>query len=441
MTCDEAGPDVVALAFGALSAGEAANVEAHLASCEPCRAELAASKRLVCATRDAPAAEPPAGGLDRLLVAFRAERDAGAVRAVTDVPPPAAMRRSRRARILSFAIPLAAAASILVAVVLRSQAHEARVLAGSGFFIAAGAAPDAGLALRDGSAEFEFAEGDEIASGAGKLSVRIDLEPGTGATAPDRPPPGRVELTLQPGARIVRRSSADLDLVAGAVVVVAGPLAEPLTIHAGTGYATVKGTRFTAWTTESRLVVAVAEGTVDLGRDDGPSESLTAGEEGLVDAQRLLERSADGHRPGEGFLTPRAHVRVEAAPEQRPGDPVHETLHVWLDVGDGGPVSILPFDDSEPRFLLRLKGDDGRVREVKLQRAMLEAAAPAVTARTWRLDTGRAYDLAVEPKALGLTPGRYEASLRYMSYRARSDGAEWLGVVESDPVTFEVPAR
>lgn len=437
MTCDELGPEVVALACDALAAEDAAKVEAHLAGCAPCRAELAAARRLVGASREAPSAAMSAGGLERLLVAFRKERDAAATPAHADVPPPAAMR-SPRSRILTIGIPLAAAATILVAVALRSHAHEARVLAGSGWFLAAGASPEAGLVLGSDSTAFEFAEGDEISSGAGKLSVRIELEPGP-AAAPraDAPPPGRVELTLLPGARIVRRTSADLDLLAGAVDVVAGPLAEPLTLHAGPGYATVRGTRFTAWTSEKRLVVAVAEGKVDLGRENGPSKPLTAGEEGLVDSQRLLERRADGHRAGEGFLTPRARLSVEAVP----GTPARQTIRVRLDAGDGGPVSILPFDDSEPRFLLRLKGDDGREHEVKLQRTMLEVAPPAATARTWRLDAEHAYELTVEPKALGLAPGRYEASLRYMSYRARSDGAEWLGVVESDPVTFEVPAR
>ena len=39
---------------------------------------------------------------------------------------------------------------------------------------------------------------------------------------------------------------------------------------------------------------------------------------------------------------------------------------------------------------------------------------------------------------LDLEPGTWEARLRYMSYRAQSAGAMWLGVVESPPIRFEV---
>jgi hypothetical protein len=429
MTCEQFGPEVVALAFGALSADEAAKVEAHLAACAPCRAELDATKRLALASREAPQAGPSAESLERLISAFRAERDAGGARAPADVPQPAAMP-SRRARILSIGLPLAAAAAVVAAVMLRSHDRSAQVLAGSGWVLAAGTTPDAGTKLGKGVSEFEFAEGDEISSGEEHFSVRIDVAPGAaggGSVAADRPPPGRVEMTLRPGARIVRRSESDLELVAGTVDVAAGPLAAPLTIRAAPGYATIRGTRLTATTTEHRLVVSVFEGAVELGRDGGPAETLEAGKEGLVDAGRLIEHAAGGA----GFLTPRVSLAVDSG----------RLLRIRLEAGDGGPVSILPFDDSAPRFLLRLKGDDGREREVKLQGSMLSGAPPETAGRTWRLDGGRSYELAVDPSALGVAPGRYEARLRYMSYRARSDGAEWLGIVESGAVRFEVLPR
>jgi ferric-dicitrate binding protein FerR (iron transport regulator) len=437
MTCEQLGPDVVALALGALDADQAARIEAHLKTCAPCRAERDAATSLVAASRAAPAASPSPESLDRLLVAFRAERGVAAppAPAHAEVPPPTAMPR-RRSRVLTIALPLAAAACVVVAVLLRAPDDRAQVFAGKGHFVASGSPPDAGLVLGGGSGEFAFAAGDEISSGTGPLSVRIELDPGARAAAASATAPGRVEITLQPGARVVRRGTSDLDLVAGTIEVAAGSLAKPLTILAGRAYAAVKGTRFVVSTTEKRLVVTVTEGTVVLGRDGAASETLTAGEEGLVDSERLLERRTDGRRPGEGFLTPRATLAAETS-----GAPEKPSLRVKLEAGDGGAVSILPFEDSEPRFLLRLKGDDGREREVKLQRAMLAASPPAVAGRTWRLDASAAYELTVEPAALGVAPGRYEAIVRYMSYRARSDGAEWLGVVESAPVSFEVPVR
>jgi hypothetical protein len=420
MICAELGPDLVALALGQIGPAEAAEAEAHLAACAACSAELAATRRVLTGSRAVRAPEPSADAEERLLAAVRAERG---------TPAPSLAGR-RRSRLLALLIPVAAAAAVVVAIVTADGVEPARVIDGEGLLHQADAeTAEPGKAIRG---DFAFASGDEIEAGRAPFTARLDLAPGT--ARPDGPPPGRLELRLAPGARVARLPSGDVRLVAGAIEVSAGPLAAPFSVHAPPGRATIRGTRFTAATAEGRLVVVVAEGSVELGREDGPSETFGPGEEGLVDAERLLRRAADGRRGGDGFLTPR--VTLTAAPRGRP-----PALRASMRPGACGAVTILPFDDSEPRFLLRLTGSDGQVRDVKIQRGMLASDPPGAGARTWRLTEAAPYEIEIDASTLGLAPGRYEAGLRYIAYRARSDGAEWLGVAESDTVPFEVPPK
>jgi ferric-dicitrate binding protein FerR (iron transport regulator) len=420
MTCAELGEDLVALALGQLAPAEATQAGTHLAGCAACRAELAAARRVFDRARAAPLPEPSAGAEERLLAAFRADRAAPA-------PPTPARRPSR---ILLMFVPLAAAAAVLVAILATDGVRPARVVDGEGLLHPAASAQSAPGEVIRGS--FAFEAGDEIEAGRTPFTARLSLAPG--AAPAGALPAGSLELRLAPGARIARLPSGDVRLVAGTVDVAAGPLAAPFSVHAPPGRATIRGTRFTAATAEGRLVVVVAEGSVELSREAGPTEELGAGEEGLVDAERLLRRAADGRRGGDGFLTPR--VTLAAGAGGRP-----QVLAVSMRPGACGAVTILPFDDSEPRFLLRLTGDDGQVRDVKIQRGMLAGEPPGDGARTWRLTEASPYEIAIDASTLGLAPGRYEAGLRYIAYRARSDGAEWLGVAESDSVPFEVPPK
>lgn len=66
MTCDALGPDLLALALGQLAPAEAAEVEAHLAACGPCRAELDGIRRAIGATAAA-RAQDDAGTAPRAL--------------------------------------------------------------------------------------------------------------------------------------------------------------------------------------------------------------------------------------------------------------------------------------------------------------------------------------------------------------------------------------
>jgi hypothetical protein len=181
------------------------------------------------------------------------------------------------------------------------------------------------------------------------------------------------------------------------------------------------------------MVVVVREGVVELGRTNGPSETLGAGEQGLVDPERLLRRPADAGERGDAFLAPRVSFARGPAPLE---------FGATLTAGEGGPVSIVAFDEAYPTFVLRIHADGETAREIKLQRSMLVGPVPATGGNgAWRLSAEAPYRLTLSLAGIGLAPGRYRAGIRYMSYRRHGDGAEWLGVAESAPVEFEVPAK
>jgi anti-sigma-K factor RskA len=98
--------------LGALPADELAGYEAHLASCEACRAEVESLKVAVDALpMSAPTVAPPAALKDRLMVEVRREAELlAAAGPAADRPAPAAQPEPRRRRWqFSLRAPLAAA--------------------------------------------------------------------------------------------------------------------------------------------------------------------------------------------------------------------------------------------------------------------------------------------------------------------------------------------
>ena len=439
MNCADHGEDLVALALGQGGPAEASEIERHLESCAACRDELAATRRLIVVARGEAAPEPSADGERRLLAALRAERASPA--AGVPEPPPASLHAGRRrlARIVAIALPLAAAAAVMIAVLSTEEdSMDANVLRGTGSYRGALRQDAASIELAPG--DFTFGRDDAVHAGETELAVALTLRRGSAAPRAGQPAAGRVEVTLAPGARLLRRGPAELELAEGSAEIAAGPLASELTLRHGDLVAAVRGTRFLAVTAGSRMAVVVHEGTVEFGRRGAASGNLllAAGHQGFADAERLLERPVEGPpagaRPGDAFLTPRIQVALKpAGPASRP-----PLLDVLMTVGDGGPVSIAAFDDAEARFLLRLTGPDGREREIKLQRSMLALPAPPAAGRTFRLTPETPYRLVFTLEGIGLPPGRHVCRVRSISYRPRGGGDDWLGVAESEPVEFEV---
>jgi anti-sigma-K factor RskA len=102
--------DLAVYAVDALEPNERATVEAHLAGCASCRAELA--EHLDTLARLTEAFAPPAGGLEQLLAGLDAPRHMARPTAITAVPS-ARERRRRWMRVAGVAAAAAAVAAVV----------------------------------------------------------------------------------------------------------------------------------------------------------------------------------------------------------------------------------------------------------------------------------------------------------------------------------------
>ena len=201
--------------------------------------------------------------------------------------------------------------------------------------------------------------------------------------------------------------------------------------------ATVTGTRFELTRVDPRLFVIVEKGSLTLRSESGETREIAAGEQGMADRERVRKAPLDGRGNGDAFLTP---IATLAGPADAIAPDGAVDLVATLTAGEGGPVTILRFDPSEPRFFIRLKGPGEHSLTVKVQESMLSAPPPDAgsDARSVRLDAENPYVLQLRLDGLGLEPGRWEARLRYVSYKTSAPDSEWLGAIESAPVLLEV---
>jgi anti-sigma factor RsiW len=447
---EDLGADVVALALGQLHGHERTRVEARVANESRLAAEADVVRRLATATRAALALEPRPETLPALLARIAERGPAPVIFDTQDVPAPRDAR-SGRLRLLGWLAPLAAAAVLLVAL-QPPPPGAARISEGTAFV---GQRTEGTGGTYDGewvdSADgaFDFAYGDVIGAGTSPLTIRVACgEDGDAPTAAGPLAAGDAEFVLEPGTRLARVDAAHFDLLEGRVRITAKHLVERLEVRSGSLFARVAGTEFDVAAFDGRLFVTVDAGKVRLGRrgPSGEAESvvLGPGEQGMADDRRVVSARLDGRTNGDAFLTPRAALK---GPSRALASGAPLELTATLSVGEGGPVTIAGFDASVPLFLVRLKGPEGRAHEIKVQESMLQEPAPvdrgddAPPAGLWRLTGDRPYELRLAIPDLVLEPGRWEARLRYMSYRVRESAAPWLGAVESEPVSFEVSPR
>lgn len=437
---DELGAELVAFALGQSDAQGRDRVEAELSRTPQLQDEIAAIESLVTSARAA-AIPAPADGRAALMERVRTE----ALRPESPDPfrRPDSRRRGRRRpalRVLQWLVPAALAAAVLLAIGLDDQdTRHADIHEGAAWVVGPGNQAERGRWIAGADDSFAFEVGAELE--AGDERVRVEVECGVpangGVDMQASAERGRVVFDLAPGARLRRDADSTFELLAGRIGVASGKLAEPLSIRHEQLYAEVIGTRFDVTVAEDRMVVVVDEGRVRIGRDgaDATSTELGAGRQGLVDADRLLEAAADGRSGGHAFLTPRLAVEF---PEGRVEQGTALAGRVRLSPSDAGPVTIAAFDDSRPVFLVRLTGEDGIARHVKVQHSMVEAPASLAGRATLRLTTDEPYDLTLRLPTRDLEPGTWEAVVAYLSYRRHSNGDEWLGRIESDPVRFQV---
>ena len=448
----ERGADAVALAMDVLAPDESKRVADLVASDARLADEVAAARDLATATRAAFALNPLPETLPRLLAEIAAVGPAPVQFDSQDIPAPA-HRPPGRLRLLGWLAPLAAAAVLFMALqpTPPGSAHVREGIAVLGHRNGDNGASHEAEWVDATDGAFDLDYGSVIGARGGPLTIRVACGAAGGSPSFDGPlEAGEAEFALEPGARLARIDAAHFELLEGRLRVAAHELGRRLEVRAGVLYATATGTRFDVASVDGRLFVIVEEGSVRLGRRGAaPAErDVHAGEQGLVDAERLTSGPLDGRSNGDAFLTPRALLSGGAA-KLRSGAALE--IEAELAIGDGGPVYIAGFDASAPLFLVRLKGPEGREHEVKVQESMLTSLPPTdptpdiARHGAWHLTAERPYRLSLRIPGLDLEPGRWEARLRYMSYSstysARSPVSPWLGATESAPISFEVMPR
>lgn len=450
---ERVGTLLTALALGQLEGAELAQAQALVAGDGAARLEFDAILRLAEGSRSLEAPVPSPRVLARLKDALRDEADRGdgdddasdddARRAA----PSPVRRNGRSSRVLRLVLPLVAAAALIVAaVILPGEAARSAIVIKGQLLIrpASGSATDDWADATKGAVRFRVGDELQALDGPVELRVRCDGGDADSATVDQHPADTVVDLRLGPGARLHRTGAREFELTAGGVNIHAGRFGTTdgtrFVLRHGRSAVLVEGTEFDASAVDGRLGVTVREGSVLLTvePESGAKKSarIAAGESGLADGSRILHGKAGDVGGIQGFLTPRI-VATPLATTLRRDEALR--LSVELSAGAGGPVRIVPFEDSVPLFAVRLKGPGGE-KTVKLQDVMLRGETEPVSAtdRSRLLEPGRPYRLEFEIPRLELDPGAWTVTVLYTSYRAHSRGREWLGRVESAPAAVEV---
>jgi len=454
---ERVGTLLTALALGQLEGPEESEARELVAGSSERAAELRAIESLLEGARSAPQIAPSPRVLQLLRQAVRNEDqpESGDLDVDGDHIPAPVRRNGRPLRLLSWLVPVAVAAAVLIAVSLdRAPEPGLHVVASQLLIRPANGQPASEDWVTRSNGPVHFGVGDELQAHEGTVQVRVrcDGEPATNERPRDEPPAGVVDLELGPGARLERLAAREFRLTAGGVEVHAGQFGgskdKRLTVRHGDSAVLVEGTRFHVATVGGRLAVHVFEGSVRLiTSKDAKGVTVTAGEAGLADGTRAHKQKAtggpgSGHGNLGGLLAPRLELTLPSAKITGSG---RLQIDAVLATGPGGAVQIVPFADSDAILAVRLKGPGARPKTVKLLESMLRTPAnPA--ARDLRGSAGhsrllkpdRPYRLEFDLPGLDLEPGTWEVVLMYTSYRKHSRGAEWLGVVESAPAALEV---
>jgi len=100
------------------------------------------------------------------------------------------------------------------------------------------------------------------------------------------------------------------------------------------------------------------------------------------------------------------------------------------------PLVVKPYDPSVGVYALRVEGPEGP-EDLKVQGAMLLDRPPAES-RAMTLAPGAAYEFAIDPGKLGLSPGRYAVRAVYNPYTKDLPEGAWRGVLLSPPADLVV---
>ena len=244
----------------------------------------------------------------------------------------------------------------------------------------------------------------------------------------------RATVRLGPGARISRRAANALVLEIGTIAVSTIGIEDRILLYHAETYAEVGrvipgNAEFTATVVGDQIAVVVKSGGVQLNTTGAtPMElhytTVGAKEQGLAATGTKPAKLHVDDAPDGPYLTPRISLAIE---DGSAGSPLR--LTVTIEPGQSGAFHGLLVPDGEA-LVVQASGPSG-------ERAIaLRASHVGAPLAPWFLSLARKpFRVSFDVADHGLTAGTWTLHVRYLSYREHADGPEWIGVVESPPVS------
>lgn len=249
----------------------------------------------------------------------------------------------------------------------------------------------------------------------------------------------RATIAMAPGAVLSRRASNAFDLAAGTIAVETSGLDDRVLVyHADcyveAGRAAAGDVKFTATAVGKQIAVLSEKGTVQLNAVGATPMDLNyamlgPGEQGLAKKGAKPVKVHVDDAPAGPYLTPRLSLTADAATTGL------LRLDVKIEAGESGAFHGLPVASEDPPSLLLLASGAGD-REIPILAAHVRAGAslpPSVLAKE-----GVAFELPFDVPSTDLAPGVWTLRVRYTSHGGDGAGLEWVGAVESEPVTVTI---
>ncbi|MEN8151435.1 MAG: hypothetical protein ABFS86_16585 [Planctomycetota bacterium] len=382
---------------GELSGAETRSLDDHVSTCDDCRHERDGMALLREAIDSIPMLEPAAGSFSNLKEMIEKGQPAAA--------------QPRRGVLFS---PLfygagalvAAAAVFLLYLLPSSPTPPAPLTPVAGSLTADGTPVAAGVG-------FTPAPGSRIV--ADTLALVAFAAPRAG------------ELTLAAGTTLTCLSEGRYRIDRGRMLAEISPGEGTLTFETPMGGVEVTGTIFDLDLTDGTLILSVLRGAVVLRTGDKPvrldsGTAITVTAAGIAGTPRRVDPDATRR----WCSSPTARLVAE------PG-----RLLLTLSNETVRPLAVKPWDPSVGVYALRVEGQE-YAEDLKLVEAML-IRRPGERGHILTLAPGEAWEIAIDPRKLGLSPGIYGISAVYSPYTTDLPDDAWRGVLVSPPVVVEVP--
>jgi len=392
--CDWSSENLLAGYREELSEPDSRSLTTHLEDCPRCRDDRQEMILLARALNSFPEIEPAADSFAALTAKIAKEDSiAGPI---------------GRGVLLSLGGALvAAAAAVLLFVFLLPSPSPAPLTSLAGQLTVNGAPVAKGT-------EFTPAKGARIVTGS--LALLTCAAPRAG------------EFVLSKGTKVTCVSEGCFRIEAGRILAEIQPGDGSFTFETRMGTVEVEGTTFDLDLTSGNLVLSVLTGAVTLRTGETPvrvssGTSVTVSPGGNPGPAQPI----DPDLVRRWCETPTARLVVSPA-----------RLLLVLANDTVRPLVLKPYDPSVGVYALRIDGHGG-AEDVKLQEGMLIGRSPGrPPAAALTLPPGEAYEIAIDPAKLGLSPGSYTVRAVYNPYTKDLPPGAWRGVLISPPADLVV---